>query len=79
MMGLTAQQSRLLGFMQEQASSGIAPTYAEMAEHMGLASKSGICRIIYALEERGAIRRLSNRARAIEVVERRCPHCGGAL
>ena len=67
--GLTRQQSRLLAFIDARVEKdGIAPSYDEMAAHMGLASKSGINRLILALEERGRIRRMPHRARAITVV-----------
>lgn len=70
MIGLTKQQRRLVEFIQTYMarSSGVSPSYVQMQEALGLASKSGVHRIISALEERGAIRRLPGRARAIEVI-----------
>lgn len=66
---LTVKQRDLLTFIQETTyRKGYAPYYDEMREHLGLQSKSGIHRMIQALEERGFIRRMKNRARAIDVV-----------
>ena len=67
---LTAKQHELLYFIQERLdSSGISPSFEEMKEALGLKSKSGIHRLISALEERGFLRRLPNRARALEVLK----------
>ena len=67
---LTAKQHELLHFIQERLdSSGISPSFEEMKEALGLKSKSGIHRLISALEERGFLRRLPNRARALEVLK----------
>lgn len=81
MMGLTEMQSRCLGVIRDGiVSNGRAPSYDEMMVALGIASKSGVSRLIEGLEERGAIRRLPGRARAIEIIEHRtCPHCGGRL
>jgi len=66
---LTRKQHELLLFIHERMKeSGIPPSFDEMKEALDLASKSGIHRLIMALEERGFIRRLPNRARALEVV-----------
>jgi repressor LexA len=66
---LTRKQHELLLFIhQRMKESGIPPSFDEMKEALDLASKSGIHRLITALEERGFIRRLPNRARALEVV-----------
>ncbi len=66
---LTRKQHELLLFIHERLKeSGIPPSFDEMKEALNLASKSGIHRLITALEERGFIRRLPNRARALEVV-----------
>jgi len=65
---LTAKQHELLIFIQHRLdASGISPSFEEMKEALGLKSKSGIHRLISALEERGFLRRLPNRARALEV------------
>ncbi|NWG46824.1 MAG: transcriptional repressor LexA [Alphaproteobacteria bacterium] len=66
---LTRKQFELLLFIDERIrESGIAPSFEEMKEALGLQSKSGIHRLITALVERGYIRRLQNRARALEVI-----------
>src|ERR671937_3077323 len=67
---LTRKQHELLLFIHERLKeTGIPPSFDEMKEALDLASKSGIHRLITALEERGFIRRLPNRARAIEVIK----------
>src|ERR1043165_5615446 len=67
---LTRKQHELLMFIHERMKeAGIPPSYDEMKEALDLKSKSGIHRLITALEERGFIRRLPNRARALEVVK----------
>ncbi len=67
---LTAKQHELLHFIQQKLdASGISPSFEEMKEALGLKSKSGIHRLIRALEERGFLRRLPNRARALEVIK----------
>lgn len=66
---LTRKQHELLLFIHERLKeSEIPPSFDEMKEALDLASKSGIHRLITALEERGFIRRLPNRARALEVL-----------
>ncbi|RWF63374.1 transcriptional repressor LexA [Mesorhizobium sp.] len=66
---LTRKQHELLMFIHERLKeSGIPPSFDEMKEALDMASKSGIHRLITALEERGFIRRLPNRARALEVL-----------
>jgi repressor LexA len=67
---LTAKQHELLLFIDARLKdSGISPSFDEMREALDLKSKSGVHRLISALEERGFIRRLPNRARALEVVK----------
>ena len=67
---LTRKQYELLMFIDKRLKeSGISPSYDEMKEALGLASKSGIHRLITGLEERGFIRRLPHRARALEVIK----------
>ena len=67
---LTAKQCELLLFIDERLKeSGISPSFDEMREALDLKSKSGVHRLISALEERGFIRRLPNRARALEVMK----------
>jgi repressor LexA len=66
---LTRKQSELLRFIHERLQDqGVPPSFDEMKDALDLKSKSGIHRLIMALEERGFIRRLANRARAIEVL-----------
>ncbi len=67
---LTKKQLDLLHFIQKRvARDGVPPSFDEMKEALDLRSKSGIHRLITALEERGFIRRLAHRARAIEIVK----------
>ena len=67
---LTKKQKNLLLFINKKLrSSGISPSYEEMKESLNLKSKSGIHRLISALEERGFIRRLAHKARALEVIK----------
>jgi repressor LexA len=67
---LTRKQQELLLFIHRRlGEDGVSPSFDEMKEALGLKSKSGIHRLITALEERGFIRRLPHRARALEVVK----------
>jgi len=67
---LTAKQHELIRFIQQRLEeTGISPSFEEMKEALNLKSKSGVHRLISALEERGFIRRLPNRARALEVIK----------
>jgi repressor LexA len=67
---LTRKQYELLMFIHERLKeSGVPPSFDEMKEALDLRSKSGIHRLITALEERGFIRRLPHRARALEIVK----------
>ena len=67
---LTAKQHELLLFIDSRLKdSGVSPSFDEMREALDLKSKSGVHRLISALEERGFIRRLPNRARALEVLK----------
>ena len=66
---LTRKQHELLTFINDRLQeSGVPPSFEEMKDALDLRSKSGIHRLITALEERGFIRRLPNRARALEVL-----------
>ena len=66
---LTQKQSELLAFLtSHMAEHDVPPSFDEMRGALGLASKSGIHRLVSGLEERGYIRRLANRARAIEIL-----------
>lgn len=70
MYSLTAVQTQLLAFIKKEiASKGLAPTLDEMKSHMRFSSRSGVQRILLALEERGHIMRLKHRARAIKILE----------
>lgn len=67
---LTVKQRELLLYIhQKTQETGVSPSFDEMKEALDLASKSGIHRLITALEERGFLRRLPNRARALEVIK----------
>jgi len=67
---LTRKQMELLGFIRQRTErDGVPPSFDEMKDALDLRSKSGIHRLITALEERGFIRRLAHRARAIEIVK----------
>ena len=67
---LTKKQHELLLFIDKRLSEdGVSPSFDEMKEALGLASKSGVHRLVSALEERGFIRRLAHRARALEVLK----------
>lgn len=67
---LTRKQHQLLMFINERLSeAGVSPSFEEMKDALGLKSKSGIHRLITALEERGFIRRLAHRARALEIIK----------
>ena len=67
---LTAKQQQLLRFIQTRLDSdGVSPSFEEMKDALDLKSKSGVHRLINALEERGFIRRLPNRARALEILK----------
>ena len=80
--GLTPRQNDVLLFVETRLEkTGVAPSYVEIAAHLGLKSKSAAHRLMHALEERGRIRMLPKRARAVEIVTpaERCPHCGFGL
>src|SRR5438045_8763794 len=71
MLMLTKKQHELLMFINQRlAATGVAPSFDEMKDALRLRSKSGIHRLISGLEERGFIRRLPHRARALEVMKR---------
>ena len=66
---LTIKQRELLNFIEiYEDKYKASPSFDEMREGIGLASKSGVHRLISGLEERGFVRRLANRARAIEII-----------
>ena len=67
---LTRKQIELLDFIKQRIDAdGVPPSFDEMKEALDLRSKSGIHRLITALEERGFIRRLAHSARALEIVK----------
>ena len=67
---LTKRQYQLLMLIEKRLrESGVSPSFEEMKQEIGLKSKSGIHRLISGLEERGFIRHLPNRARALEVLK----------
>lgn len=67
---LTRKQHELICFIDDRLKSdGVSPSFEEMKEALDLKSKSGVHRLISALEERGFLRRLANRARALEVIK----------
>ncbi len=67
---LTKKQKNLLLYINKKIrSTGVSPSYEEMKNSLNLKSKSGIHRLISALEERGFIRRLAHKARALEVLK----------
>lgn len=67
MIGLTRRQHDLLNILRR---SNAAPSYEEMRVALGISSKSGVHRLLVALEERGFVRRIKNRARAVELIDR---------
>ncbi len=70
MIGLTPKQSQLFRYLEGYMSGpgSVAPTFAEMGAAVGLTSKSAVHRLLLALEERGYVQRVRNRARAIEII-----------
>lgn len=80
-MGLTAQQRGLFEYLKETCSApeAIAPSFDQIMAHMCLHSKSGVHRLLVALEDKGYIRRIYKRARSIEILDAPalpCAHCG---
>lgn len=66
---LTAKQQQLFDFIEKRVTdTGVSPSFDEMREAIGLKSKSGIHRLVQSLQERGFIRQLKNKARALEIV-----------
>jgi len=67
---MTKKQAQLLAFIKSSLAEkhGVAPSFEEMKDAMGLKSKSGVYRLVEALVERGLIFRLPNRARALEIL-----------
>lgn len=78
---ITERQLDCLRFIESfmKKNEGLCPSYQQMCDGLGMASKSGIKRIVDGLEERGYIRRLKHRHQAIEIVKKgACPRCGYA-
>lgn len=67
-MELTAMQAALLAYIRDEQAQGRTPSFRETADHLGLKSISGVSRLVEALVERGHLRRIANRARALEVI-----------
>ena len=77
---LTLKQSELLTYLSDHLQQhNVPPSFDEMRDALGLASKSGVHRLVSGLEERGYIRRLANRARAIEILKPVTAVAGGVI
>ena len=77
---LTRKQSELLTYLSDNMQQhNVPPSFDEMRDALGLASKSGVHRLVSGLEERGYIRRLANRARAIEILKPVSTAAGGVV
>ena len=77
---LTRKQSELLTYLSDHMQQhDVPPSFDEMRDALGLASKSGVHRLVCGLEERGYIRRLTNRARAIEILKPVTAAAGGVV
>ena len=77
---LTRKQSELLAYLSDHMQQhDVPPSFDEMRDALGLASKSGVHRLVSGLEERGYIRRLANRARAIEILKPVTAVAGGVV
>ena len=77
---LTRKQSELLAYLSDHMQQhDVPPSFDEMRDALGLASKSGVHRLVSGIEERGYIRRLANRARAIEILKPVTAAAGGVV
>jgi repressor LexA len=77
-LGLTPRQNACLAAIRaHRDEEGTMPSLSELQTRLQLASRSGVHRLLTQLEMRGAIRRASGRARAIQIATATCPHCGG--
>ena len=65
---MTPKQQQLFKYLKENIIDGVCPSFEDMRKAMGLASKSGVHRLVKSLEEQGRITRMKHRARAIEIV-----------
>ena len=78
--GLTPRQTACLNAIRNlSAAQGVMPSLSELQRSLGVRSRSSVRNLVLQLESRGAIERVSRRARAIRLVEIRCPYCGGAF
>lgn len=78
--GITTKQEKLLAIIKaDLAEAGVPRTYEEMAVALGVSAKSNIHNLIKRLERRGLIKRIPHSGRSIQLVERKCPHCGGKI
>ena len=76
MAGLTARQKQVYDIVRDRIMAhGICPTYDELACEIGVV-KSGICRVVDALVEKGYLKRIRGRARSLVLCKICCPHCG---
>jgi repressor LexA len=79
-LSLTRQQLNAKTFIQAYvAAHGVGPTFGEVMEGLGLASKGGVHRLVNALADRGHVTFVSRSARSLRVVDHHCPNCGCAL
>jgi len=87
-MGLTPRQKEAFDFIDGYLArtGGVSPSYDEIAEGVGLMSKSGAYRLVRGLKERGFIGQMRGRARSFSILKRpgdeqhgSCPHCGGSI
>lgn len=78
--GTTDVQKRALEFIRSYINyHHIPPSFEEIRIHLGVKSKSGVSRVVHALQDRGIIRFQTGISRTIEIIDRYCPHCGGNL
>jgi len=79
--GLTRREKEAFDFVNGFLidNRGIAPSYDEIKDHLGLASKSGVHRLLHALRRKSWLKFQDVRARSLAVVQHTCPHCGGEL
>jgi SOS-response transcriptional repressor LexA len=78
--GLTPRQTACLHAIRNlSAVRGVMPSLSELQRALGVRSRSSVRKLLLQLESRGAIERVSRRARAIRLVEIRCPYCDGAF
>lgn len=77
---MTPQMRDTLDYLRSYtAANRVAPSHQEIADHLGLRSKSSVHERLARLEARGLVRRIPHQARSLEIVEKTCPHCGREL